>query len=307
MIKKIPNGVYPTMITPFTSDNKIDYNAVEQILEWYASKKVDGIFAICQSSEIFALSFEERLELIDFIMKHRPEGVAIVASGHCADDLDRQAYEANKIIETGVDAYVFISNRFAKADEDDDVLLKNMYYVIDRLPEIALGVYECPYPYKRLLSPYVLSKMAQDPKFQFIKDTCCSIPQLKKKLDTLKGSELRIFNANAATLLQSLKDGAAGFSGIMANFYPEIIGEECRCFESDPDRAQKLQDFAGFCSAAEGQAYSCNAKYFLQMEGLNLTTKSRLCDENKLDALNRISTEQLHGMVSLYRDMFKIG
>ena len=60
MIKSIPNGVYPTMLTPFTADNKIDYNAVEQLIDWYCKKGVDGIFAICQSSEIFFLSFEER-------------------------------------------------------------------------------------------------------------------------------------------------------------------------------------------------------------------------------------------------------
>ena len=54
----ISGGVYPTMITPYTDDNKIDYNGVEQILQWYADRHVDGIFAICQSSEIFFLSFE---------------------------------------------------------------------------------------------------------------------------------------------------------------------------------------------------------------------------------------------------------
>ena len=50
MIKEINNGVYPTMLTPFTEDNRIDYNAVEQLLEFYASRGVKGIFAICQSS-----------------------------------------------------------------------------------------------------------------------------------------------------------------------------------------------------------------------------------------------------------------
>ena len=67
-MKEINNGVYPTMITPFTDDNKIDYNGVKELLDWYAKKGVDGIFAICQSSEIFFLSFEERLELLKFIM-----------------------------------------------------------------------------------------------------------------------------------------------------------------------------------------------------------------------------------------------
>ena len=83
MKNAIPNGVYPTMITPFTKDNKIDYAAVEALINWYAEKKVDGIFAICQSSEIFFLSFEERLELLHFVMRHTPKNISVVASGSC--------------------------------------------------------------------------------------------------------------------------------------------------------------------------------------------------------------------------------
>ena len=122
MIKTIKDGVYPTMLTPFTEDKKIDYDAVLRLLQWYKDMGVDGIFAICQSSEIFYLSFEERLELLKFIMANLPEGMDVVASGHTADDLDRQIYEANAFIETGIDAYVFIANRFVKEDEDDDIV-----------------------------------------------------------------------------------------------------------------------------------------------------------------------------------------
>ena len=78
MIRTIPNGVYPTMITPFTEDNKIDYNAVEQLLGWYDGK-VDGVFAVCQSSEMFCLSFEERLELMRFV-----RGVSSVGASESA-------------------------------------------------------------------------------------------------------------------------------------------------------------------------------------------------------------------------------
>jgi 4-hydroxy-tetrahydrodipicolinate synthase len=117
MIKTIPDGVYPTMLTPFTKDNRVDYNAVEQLLNWYSERNVDGIFAICQSSEIFYLSFEEKLELISFIMKHKPKDITVVASGHTSDDLNTQIQEAKAYIQTGIDAYVFISNRLAKSDE----------------------------------------------------------------------------------------------------------------------------------------------------------------------------------------------
>ena len=207
MVKNIPDGVYPTMVTPFTEDNKVDYNGVLELLNWYSEKGVDGIFAICQSSEIFFLSFEERLELLKFIMKNLPKGMSVVASGHTADDLDRQIYEANAFIDEGVDAYVFIANRFAAQDEDDSVFLRNFDKAVSSILEIGLGIYECPYPYKRLMKPETLRECALGGRLKFLKDTCCRIGEIKAKLEAVDGLGLKIYNANSATLLESLEAG----------------------------------------------------------------------------------------------------
>ena len=303
MIKSIPNGVYPTMITPYTTDNKIDYNAVEQLLHWYKERGVAGIFAICQSSEIFFLSFEEKLELLKFIMAHKPEGLSIVASGHTSDDLDTQIYEAKAYIDCGIDSYVFISNRFAKADENDDILLKNMEYVTSNIPEIGLGVYECPYPYKRILTPYVLKRMAETGKFQFLKDTCCDLDMIQQKLDAVKGSELKIYNANSATLLDSLKMGCAGFSGVMANFHPEIYSDLCSCWQDEPEKAEKLQNFAGFFSVAECQCYPVNAKYYLSLDGIDINIDSRARSKAEFTP-NRMA--EIKQMYELTKDFKKL-
>ena len=146
MIKQIPNGVFPTMITPYTADNEVDYNAVLQLLEWYYNKGVRAVFAVCQSSEIFFLSFEERLALLRFIMQNKPADMTVVASGHTSDDAQTMLREANAFIETGIDGYVFIANRFAAADESDELLAERMLNAAEALPQIPLGVYECPYP-----------------------------------------------------------------------------------------------------------------------------------------------------------------
>lgn len=292
-MNSIPNGVYPTMITPYTADNKIDYNAVEQLLHWYHEKGVAGVFAVCQSSEMWYLDFEERRDLMKFIMDHRPEGMTVVASGHTADDLDRQAYEANVFIDTGVDSYVFISNRFAKPDESDDILIKNMEYVVSKLPEVGLGIYECPQPYHRLLTPYVLKYMADTGRYQFLKDTCCNPTQIKCKLEAVKGSNLKIFNANAAMLLETLQMGCAGFSGIMANFFPDLFSELCRVYETDPARAQTIQNFVGFSSMAEGQCYPINSKYFLSLEGLDIGLHSRSRDIRDFGLNTRECTREM--------------
>lgn len=274
MIRQIPGGVYPTMITPFTEDNQIDYNAVEQLLAWYDGK-VDGVFAVCQSSEMFCLSFEERLELMRFIRTHAPKGMAVVASGHTAESLDDQIEETKRFIDTGVDSYVFISNRFAAPEDSDEVFLENVDYVVNRIPEIALGIYECPVPYRRLLTPAVLGELARGGRFTFLKDTCCDADVIREKIAAVEGTPLKIFNANSASLLQTLRDGAAGFSGVMANFHPELYFWLCHHFREDPKKADLVQNFLGFTSLSERQIYPPNAKYYLSLEGLDITTVTR--------------------------------
>ncbi len=302
MSKKINGGVYPTMITPYTKDNKIDFNGVEQILNWYAERGVDGIFAICQSSEIFFLSFEEKLALLKFIMEHKPQGVNIVASGHTADDLDTQIEEAKHYIDCGIDAYVFISNRFAKADEGDDIFMENMMKACDALPGVDFGIYECPYPYKRLLTPELLKEMVKTNRFRFIKDTCCSLEQLKAKAEAVKGSDLMIFNANAATFLESMKMGCSGYSGVMANFHPELYSELIANIDKDPVKAQKLQDIVGFFSVAECQTYPINAKYYMTLDGLDINITSRARSIADFPKNRALEIDQMYAVTKMLKE-----
>lgn len=306
MIKDIPNGVYPTMITPYTADNKIDYNAVEKLINWYDEKGVAGIFAICQSSEIFYLSFEERLELLKFIVKNAPKDMTIVASGHTADDLETQIAEANKFIDVGIDGYVFISNRLANADEDDSVFLKNIEHVVNDIPEIGLGIYECPYPYKRLMSPEVLKVLSQTGKFRFLKDTSCNLDEIQAKLDAVKGTDFKIYNANSATLLESLKIGCAGFSGVMANFHPEFYVWLCENFDKDPELAEKIQDIVGFFSVAECQMYPVNAKYYQSLEGNKMEYLSRSRDAGEFKRNRQLEIEQMYNLTQHFKKLYNI-
>ena len=52
-MNKIKKGAWVTMITPYTPDGKIDYAACGRLVEWYIESGLAGIFAVCQSSEMF--------------------------------------------------------------------------------------------------------------------------------------------------------------------------------------------------------------------------------------------------------------
>lgn len=301
---KIADGVWPVMITPFTEDNKIDYDGVLKIIEWYDKMGVAGIFAVCQSSEMFMLSKEERFELAKFVIDNTPKHMGVIASGHVAETMEDQIKEAQAVIDAGVQSYVFISNQFAKENEGEDIAKKNIEYLLDHIEADNFGVYECPAPYKRLLSPELLKWCAKTGRFSFLKDTCCDLEQLKEKCDAVKGTELKIFNANGATLLESMKMGCAGYSGVMANFHADLYVWLLDNYKTEPERAQEMMNFLGAASMVECQVYPVNCKYHMQLEGIQILTKSRRQDDALLTGSKKLEIEQYHAITQTFRKHF---
>lgn len=304
-MKPITPGVYPTMITPFTDKGQIDYPALEALIEWYIERGVHGLFAVCQSSEMFRLSLEERVELARFVVRQTAGRVPVIASGHVSEALDEQEKELQRIAETGVDAVVMVSNRLAAAGETEDKWKANTETLLQRIPDISFGIYECPYPYKRLLSPELLSWCASTGRFSFLKDTCCDVDVLKKKLEAVKGSSLLVFNANSATLLESLRRGAAGFSGVMANFHPDLYVWLVENWQQQPELAKELQSFLGAASLIELQQYPLNAKYYLAETGLPIQVNARVRSLSEFKDNHRMETRQLNTLETILRSHWK--
>lgn len=299
----IPGGIYVTMVTPFTEHNKIDYAGVEKLLKWYATHRVDGIFALCQSSEIFFLSFQEKMELIRFIVAHTPKDICLIASGHTADDIPTQRKEAEAIANTGIAAYVFISNRFAGQTDNDRTFLGNAAEVAKAISGVPLGIYECPYPYKRMLTPTLLTELLSIGDFQFLKDTSCDVELMRAKIKAMDGTDFKLFNANSATFLESLQVGAHGFSGVMANFHPELYRELFELYQTETEAARRLQDFIGFCSVVECQMYPVNAKYYLgTLEGLGFGYGARTRNAREFTRNRQLEIEQMWALTQMWKN-----
>ncbi len=301
----IPSGIYPTMITPYRN-GKIDYKAVKQLVDWYAEKGCHGIFAVCQSSEMNFLTLEERIELAEKVLEYADGRMSIVASGHCATSIEGQAKEINAMAKTGVKAVVWVSNRLDIHNEGDDVWLANAEKLMSLIdPDIPLGIYECPLPYKRLLTPRILEWCKSTGRFAFIKDTCCDPDMLTARLEQLRGSGIKLYNANEQTFYHSLLHGGAGYSGIMANFHPELLVWLFENFEKEPGRAEALSDLMSMTAFTEGPAYPCTAKHYLAGEGLDMTIEARSSSPRNLTSYQKLVMEQLRRVNARAAEMLR--
>lgn len=269
--------IITTMITPYQKDGAIDYDAVRRYVDWYFENGLDGIFAVCQSSEIFYLSLEERVALNRAVYTRAKElekasgrRFTVVSSGHVSDTLAGQIEELNAIWASGTDALILITNRLDPNNEGDDVFIANCERILASLPETArLGFYECPYPYKRLVTPKILEWCVGTGRFDYMKDTCCDAETIAARCAQLKGSTMRLLNANCQTLLETMRAGAQGYCGIMCNYHPRLYAWLGRNFEKDPETAEQVQGVIGtFGFIESGLPYPLTAKYHMNLCGI---------------------------------------
>lgn len=268
---------FTTMITPYLSDGSIDFETVKRYVDFYFENQLTGIFAVCQSSEIFYLSLEERIALNKTVYTRAKEleresgrRFTVVSSGHVSDSPEDQARELNAIWESGTDALILITNRLDPNNEGDDVFIRNAEALIAKLPpEAKLGLYECPHPYKRLVTPKILNWCISTGRFYYMKDTCCDVATMAERCRITEGTPFQLLNANCQTLLESYQNGARGYCGIMCNYHPRLYAALAEEFEKGSPLAQVIQDFIGNIGFTEvGLPYPLSAKYHMGLCGM---------------------------------------
>ena len=266
--------MFTTMITPYKADGSVDLDTARKYVDWYFENGLDGIFAICQSSEIFFLTLEERIALNKCVYSRAKEleqasgrRFTVVSSGHISDSIEDQIEELNAVWASGTDALILITNRLDPNNEGDDVFIANGEKLLAALPDdVKLGFYECPAPYKRLVTPKILDWCMSTGKFIYMKDTCCDAAEIARRTAQLKGSGFKLLNANCQTLLETMRAGADGYCGIMANFHPKLYAWLGTNYADE--KADLVQSMIGTFGFTESLAYPLTAKYHMNLCGI---------------------------------------
>lgn len=268
MNERLPTGCWPVMLTAFRSDGVIDWKGMDALTDWYIEEGVDGLFAVCLSSEMFELSGEERIALATHAVRRAAGRIPVVATGTFGGSIEAQADEILRMAETGVSAVVVNVSQLASVTESDAVWWQRCERLLALTGETPLGLYECPVPYHRLLSPELLGRAAASGSFFFHKDTVCRMAPIREKIAAVQGTPMRWYNANAAMLLDSLSAGGDGYCGTAANLVPALYVWLCRHASSHPVRARRVQRFLSIANAVVTHHYPVSAKVFLARGGV---------------------------------------
>ena len=276
MVAKKIEGIVPVMITPFTEAGEIDYAGLERLIEWYIAKGSDALFAVCQSSEMAFLSLAEREALAKFVVRQAAGRVPVVVSGHVSDDPHGQLEELLVAANSGADGVVLVTNHLDPKNRGTAALRGNLQWLLDQLPkDIPLGLYECPAPYRRLLSDDELKFCIDSGRFVLLKDVSCDLPTVKRRVALAAGTPFAILNANAAIAYDAMKAGSRGFNGVFTNFHPDLYKWLYTSGIKHPELADEVATFLVLAALSEAFGYPVLAKMYHQRIGTFASIKSR--------------------------------
>ncbi|RYE89871.1 MAG: dihydrodipicolinate synthase family protein [Cytophagaceae bacterium] len=296
-MEKPAKGFIPVMLMPFQNDGQIDYPALTRLTEMYIAAGAAGLFANCLSSEMFELSTEERLQSIRHVVQVAGGAVPVVATGTFAGALSEQADFVKKVYEAGTEAVIVITGLLAEEQDSNAVFNERIFQLFDQTPGIPLGFYECPEPYKRLLSAEQLGEFVATGRVTYHKDTCLDINQVSAKIAAAKGHKFGLYDAYMGHAVESLRAGAAGLSCIQGNFFPELIVWLCNNY-NNPQLTSEVASVQQFFIRNMGvmhDVYPTIAKYSLKQRGMEISTFTRR-------KVGDFSSNVRHGVEALYGD-----
>ncbi|MGC4232976.1 MAG: dihydrodipicolinate synthase family protein [Niabella sp.] len=286
----------PVMLTPFKKDGSIDFEALTALTNYYLNSGAKGLFANCQSSEMFDLTPSERLRIIEHVMKIADNRVPVVATGNFGDTVRQQARFIKQVYSTGVNAVIVLTGLLAGEKEGDDILEHRINELLSLTEGVLLGFYECPLPYKRILSPQLLEQLVQTGRIVYHKDTCLNIAQVKEKNRLCASvNGFGLYDAYMVHAVKSLEAGSAGLSCIQGNYFPELVVWLCNNYNNPElqEQVQLVQQFFIDEMEVMHEDYPKSAKYYLWKKGVPMSIYTRRSADSCISYKTKDNMDQL--------------
>jgi 4-hydroxy-2-oxoglutarate aldolase len=233
-------GVYAPICTPFSADEELDLGALRANLAGYARAGVQGLLALGSNGENRSLDEDERLAVLETVVRHRGEGQVVLAGA---------TYDAQRPAERflaaagdlGADFGLVLAPGYFRKLMTDEVLYRYFSTLADgsRLPIL---LYNAPGFNGITLSPELVGRLARHGHIVGLKDSASS--GIEAFLP-LQAPDFAVLAGSANFLLQAMRGGSPGGTVSLADSFPAVA---LRLYEhgrsaGDPAAADAFQAF----------------------------------------------------------------
>jgi 4-hydroxy-2-oxoglutarate aldolase len=260
------SGVFPPCMTAFEKD-AVAYDKIRANIERYNTTPLRGYMPLGSNGEFQSLTDEESIKIIDVYRKHKAKSKVMIA-GAARESAYTTGEFIKKIADKGIDFATILPPHYFVEFMTDEALLKYYTTIADHAP-IPIMVYNAPkFASGLLLSPALITKLAQHPNIAGMKDTS------KEDITTYvkavpSGANFFVLAGTINKFYKGLQVGAIGGVLSIANYLPTMCCQLYTLFvEGKQEEAQKMDIYLrDLSSNAAGKAGVAGVKAAMDVLG----------------------------------------
>lgn len=228
-------GVLPALITPFTKDNKIDKEGLQENIRFLIDNGVSGIVPCGTTGESATLSIKEHEKVIEISVEC--SSVPVVAG--TGSNSTTEAIELTQFAKNaGADAALLITPYYNKPN--DRGMLAHFRKIASEV-DLPLILYNVPSRTGINLKPELVGELAKENNIIGIKEASGNLDQITKILELTQDEDFAVYSGDDGSTLPIMALGGVGVISVVANVAPKLLVSLVDAFNSgDMDMARKL-------------------------------------------------------------------
>ena len=238
------NGIVVPIVTPMTSEGKLDSKSLRSLVNYLIDGGIDGVFVMGTTGEFQFISAEEQQSAIETVVDEVNNRVLVVAgaTGLSIEETTRNVVMIDSMAKRP-DALViaplcYHSNR--KLPQHMERLCR-----MTSLPIILynnIGIVHRRWKRKDII-PDIVARIASNVTIQGIKDSSGNLNYMQQVI-SCQSSDFGVFQGEESLILPALQLGAVGAVPSIGNILPKICSGLLHSFlEQDVDAAKSYQLF----------------------------------------------------------------
>lgn len=229
-------GIYTPIITPFSNDGEIDWNAYADVIDWQIDNGIAGIIVGGSTGEFYALSKEERIQQFQFAAD-RIKGRVEFMAGVNDIRVDECLEISSAAVSSGANSLLVAAPPYSLPSEEE-----LSYHVLKIAETTGLPIMLYNYPGRTgvEMGETFLSVVVKNPLIVAIKESSGDYSRLPLLSSNYPSIELVVGGEDQ--VLEFAAWGAKSWVCATANFFPsecvqvmDILGKQ-----SDFDKGRRL-------------------------------------------------------------------
>ncbi|MDL2209654.1 4-hydroxy-tetrahydrodipicolinate synthase [Desulfovibrio sp. OttesenSCG-928-O18] len=214
-----PAGVIVPIITPMTDDEKFNEAQMRIEINRLIAGGVSGVFALGTNGEVYALTEEEKIQVIKVVVDEVKGRVPVYAGTGCISTKETVAF-SKKAEDLGVDALSVVSPYFVGVSQDD---IYRHFSAVAKAVKIPMLLYNMPARTGNNIGYQVVKKLMQEnPNIMGAKDSSGSFDNTLRYIeDTVEG--VTVLAGNDSLIFWTLLAGGQGAISGWSNVFPKLI------------------------------------------------------------------------------------